>query len=82
MVAAALALVLVGVALIGFFTFDMGRASSRLASWHTMNSERYPRYYAMTDPFHWSTSKVYWRLTGVVFGGLAFTFAGVILIVR
>jgi hypothetical protein len=81
-VAAALALVAVGVALIGFFTFDIGRASSRLADWHTMNSERYPRYYAMTDPFHWSTSKVYWRLTGVVFGGLALTFAGLIVIVR
>ena len=82
MVAVALVLVLAGIALVAFLTFDMARASSRLASWHTKSFERYPRYSAVTDPFHWYTSKVYWRLTGAVFGGLAITFGALILLVR
>jgi len=67
---------LVGVA----FGFDIGRSASGLASWHSRNSLRHPRYYRFTDPWSLSAKTVYWRSFGAVFGVVFIVLGGISLV--
>lgn len=70
MISVALALAVVGLLFITFFTLDVGHLSSTLARWHSESSRKHPRYYAVTDPFSLARRRSYWRFYGAVMGAV------------
>ena len=73
-----LALLSIAVGLVVAFTFVFNAASvaSGMASWHSRNALRFPRYYRLMDWWSLSRKDKYWRWWGGLFGAF-FMFLGV-----
>src|SRR5437762_6397466 len=54
------------------FVFDGASAASGMASWHSRNALRFPRYYRFMDWCSLSRKEAWWRLWGGVLGSIFF----------
>ena len=81
MTAVPLLLILFGSVLIVGFALDLTHTASRLARTHSELARRFPRYYAITDPWRLSTRRTYWRFLGAILGGGLLVIGAVLFVV-
>jgi hypothetical protein len=69
-IAVPLLMALFGLVIALGFGLDIAHLASGLARAHSGYARRFPRYYALSDPWRLSSKPGYWRWLGVAFGAI------------